>query len=46
MKRRSGLFPYFLALIFALFAGIMLLTWFGASRADPVILDEKGRPRR
>ena len=46
-SRKPGLhaFPAFLALVFLLFTGIMIYTWYGASEADPVILDEKGRPR-
>lgn len=45
MRIRPGFFPVFLGLVFLLFAALMVYTWYGSSRADPVILDEQGRPR-
>jgi len=35
----------FLAFVFALFIGILVYVWVGSSEANPVILDERGRPR-
>jgi hypothetical protein len=45
MNRSSGFMPKFLALVIALFIGILVYVWVEAGKANPVILDEKGRPR-
>jgi hypothetical protein len=44
-RRRRGWFPAFLGFVIALFIGLLVYVYFGATRANPVILDEKGRPR-
>jgi len=38
-------FPYFLGGIFAVFIGLMVYVWHGASQANPIMLDEQGRQR-
>jgi hypothetical protein len=43
--RQKAWFPAFLSAVLVLFIGIMILTWYGASQANPVMLDEKGQPR-
>lgn len=43
--RRWNFFPYFLSLVFMLFIGIMVFTWHASKQANPVMLDESGRPR-
>ena len=43
--RQKTWFPAFLSAIFVFFIGIMILTWYGASKANPVMLDEKGHVR-
>lgn len=45
MKRSPGFMPKFLALVMALFIGILVYVWIESGKANPVILDEKGRPR-
>lgn len=35
---------YFLAFVFALFIGVLVFVYWGAKQANPVILDEKGKP--
>jgi hypothetical protein len=44
-KTKSILFPVFLGAVTLLFIGLLVYTWVGAEQANPVILDEKGRPR-
>ena len=44
-NRKSILFPVFLGAVTLLFIGLLVYTWVGAEQANPVILDEKGRPR-
>ncbi|MFN0166046.1 MAG: hypothetical protein ACKV22_06410 [Bryobacteraceae bacterium] len=34
----------FLGGVFALFVGILIFAWWEASRANPVLLDSRGRP--
>ena len=44
-KGQKTWFPAFLSAVLVVFIGIMILTWYGASKANPVMLDEKGQPR-
>jgi hypothetical protein len=44
--RQKVWFPAFLSAIMALFIGLLILTWYGASKANPVMLDERGQPRK
>lgn len=46
MTNQRSLFPYWLASIFVLFIGIMVYVYIEAKRANPVVLDEHGRPRQ
>jgi len=43
-KPRGGFLLYFLMMVMALFIGILLLVWAVARKANPVMLDERGRP--
>lgn len=45
MKRSPGFMPKFLAAVILLFIGILVYVYVEAKKANPVILDEKGRPR-
>ena len=35
---------YFLSGVFVLFIGLLVFVWWGSSKANPVILNEKGLP--
>ena len=35
---------WFLALVFLLFVGVLVALWVVSEKADPVMLDEQGRP--
>lgn len=43
-KPRGGFLHYFLVLVMALFIGILIFVWVATKRANPVLLDEHGRP--
>ena len=43
-KPRGGLLLYFLMMVMALFIGILIVVWVVAKKANPVMLDEHGRP--
>ncbi len=46
MRRRLiPVLPVFLGLVMALFLGILFYVFAAAKRANPVVLDENGRPR-
>ncbi len=45
MKQRSIFFPSLLGGIVVLFLGILAASWYFAEKANPVILDERGRVR-
>jgi len=45
MKPSPGFMPKFLAFVMLLFIGILVYVWVEAKKANPVILDEHGRPR-
>ncbi len=45
MNTKPSHFPKFLALVMALFIGILIYVWIEAKKANPVMLDEKGNPR-
>ena len=34
----------FLGFVFILFIGLLAATWYLAAKADPVLLDQQGRP--
>ncbi len=44
IKPRGGFLHYFLMLVMALFIAILIFVWIVTKRANPVILDEHGRP--
>jgi len=45
MSRTRGIFLiYFLVTVMALFIGILIFVWVAAKKANPVMLDEHGRP--
>ena len=44
-KRGGALYQMILGGIVALFIAIMLYVYFGARQANPIMLDEQGRPR-
>ncbi|MFB3813859.1 MAG: hypothetical protein ACE14L_07080 [Terriglobales bacterium] len=35
---------YFLAFVMALFVGILIFIWVASKRANPILLDESGKP--
>lgn len=43
---QRSFFPYWLASIFVLFIGIMIYVYIEAKKANPIVLDEHGRPRQ
>jgi len=43
-KPRGGFLHYFLMLVMALFITILIFVWVVTKRANPVMLDEHGRP--
>ena len=43
-EKQGVILRLFLAFIFVLFIGILVMTYFVAKRANPILLDEKGRP--
>jgi uncharacterized protein YneF (UPF0154 family) len=43
-KPRGALLLYVLVMVMALFIGILIFVWVAAKRANPVMLDENGRP--
>lgn len=43
-KPRGGFLHYFLLLVMALFIIILIFVWVVTKRANPVMLDEHGRP--
>jgi uncharacterized protein YneF (UPF0154 family) len=43
-KPRGALLIYVLVTVMALFIGILIFVWVAAKRANPVMLDENGRP--
>lgn len=45
MKQRALFFPSLLGGIVVLFLGILAASWYFAEKANPVILDERGRVR-
>ncbi|HZT32206.1 MAG TPA: hypothetical protein VFA33_20125 [Bryobacteraceae bacterium] len=44
-KSRPAPLVYVLAAVMALFIGILIYAWIEAKKANPVMLDEQGRPR-
>ncbi|MEZ5398400.1 MAG: hypothetical protein R2729_01955 [Bryobacteraceae bacterium] len=46
MIRRIPLFPVLLGFIFLLFNAILVFVYLGSKEANPVILDQQGRPRQ
>lgn len=44
-KKGAWFYPAFLAGVMLLFIGILVYVYHESKRANPVILDEKGRPR-
>ncbi|HUJ22710.1 MAG TPA: hypothetical protein VLX58_14355 [Bryobacteraceae bacterium] len=45
MKQPRGSFLlYFLMMVMALFIGILVYVWVEAKRANPIMLDETGKP--
>ena len=45
MKRTGGIFLiYFLVTVMALFIGILIFVWVASKKANPIMLDEHGRP--
>ncbi|MEZ5355663.1 MAG: hypothetical protein R2762_23765 [Bryobacteraceae bacterium] len=45
-RPRISFLPVFLGLVFLLFNAILVFVYLGAKQANPVMLDEKGRPRQ
>lgn len=45
MTKRRPVLIYFLAAVSAIFIGILIFAYIAAKRANPVMLDDKGRPR-
>lgn len=45
-RKDSLFFPTFLGLVMLLFIGILIYVYNGAKQAAPVMLDERGQPRR
>ncbi|MBL0209355.1 MAG: hypothetical protein IPQ13_00335 [Holophagaceae bacterium] len=45
-KQGAALFPLLFGLISLLFIGIMIYVYRGSRQADPVMLDEQGRPKQ
>ena len=43
-KPRGAPLIYVLVTVMALFIGILIFVWVAAKRANPVMLDENGRP--
>lgn len=43
-KPRGGFLLYFLMMVMALFIGILIFVWVVTKKANPVMLDEHGRP--
>lgn len=43
-KPRGGFLLYFLMLVMTLFIGILIFVWVVTKKANPVMLDEHGRP--
>jgi len=43
-KPRGGFLHFFLMLIMALFIAILIFVWVVTKKANPVMLDEHGRP--
>ena len=44
MNRPTPFLPKFLGFVVALFIGILIFTWIVAKQANPILLDEHGRP--
>ena len=44
-KPRGAFLIYFLGMVMALFIGILIYVWIEAKKANPVMLDDKGRPQ-
>jgi hypothetical protein len=43
-EKQGVILRLFLAFIFVLFIGILVMAYFVSKRANPILLDEKGRP--
>lgn len=43
-EKQGVILRLFLAFIFVLFIGILVMTYFVSKRANPILLDERGRP--
>jgi len=43
-KLRGGFLLYFLMMVMALFIGILIFVWVVTKKANPVMLDEHGKP--
>jgi hypothetical protein len=43
-KPRGVFLIYFLGMVMMLFIGILIYVWIEAKKANPVMLDDKGRP--
>lgn len=43
-KKRPPVLLYVLPLVMVLFLGILVLVYFISKKANPIILDEKGKP--
>lgn len=44
-RKNHTYFPWFLGGVMLLFIGIMIYVYQGANEANPIMLDEHGRPR-
>jgi len=44
-RQRPALLVYVLTIVMMLFIGILIYVWIQAKKANPVMLDEKGRPQ-
>ena len=45
MNKKPAFLLYFLAMVMTLFVGILIYVWIEAKKANPVMLDDHGRPR-
>lgn len=44
IRKKPAPLVYFLGLVFALFVGILIFVYVVTKRANPVVLDEHGKP--